>query len=136
MGASDFNHTITDLTHDTEYDVQAWAQNMHAFATGENLSFTTVDGTPTVNTYDSTAINETQGTIHINLTYDGETPTEVGIYWRESAGGTTQNTSIGTYVAPANITYNLTSLTHNTESNHGPITAMHSTQEITYISPQ
>ena len=73
---------LTGLEPNKDYHVHAFATNDEGTSDGEDITFHTTDGRPTVTTMGITDINETSATGGGNVTDQGYTPvTERGICW-------------------------------------------------------
>ena len=111
--------TMSDLLDDTTYFYRFSASNTYgsAWATG-TLSFTTLDGTPAVQTVAASDVTVNSATVSGDLLNDGDSATTVTLYWGASDGGTNdsawaQSTVVGTG-SEGLYTENLTGLTPNT----------------------
>lgn len=111
-----FEATLTGLEANKYYHVRAYAINSAGTGYGEDLTFTTQEGLPTVSTGNVTDIMSTSAKCSGNVTNQGASNvTERGICWSTSHNPTTSNSHVnssdsglGTY------TCTLTGLTPNT----------------------
>lgn len=89
-GTGSFTVMISELSPGTTYHVRAYAKNSNGTSYGNDVSFTTNSGAPTVTTSAPTNITYTSVEVGGNVTADGGVPvTERGICW-----GTEQNPTI------------------------------------------
>ena len=71
-GINSFTSEMTDLNFNTIYYVRAYAVTDSGTTYGEEMSFTTRDGIPTLTTDSITSITATRATSGGNITDDGE----------------------------------------------------------------
>jgi len=71
VGIGSFTSNLTGLINDTKYYVRAYATNRKGTSYGEQKSFITTDGLPTVTTMDVTNITATTATCGGNVVDDG-----------------------------------------------------------------
>ncbi len=114
-GAGSFTSSITGLTSNTTYYVRAYATNSAGTAYGDELSFKTNPGLPSLTTSAVTSITATTAISEGNITNDGGAAITVrGVCWSTTTNPTiansktTEGTGMGSFVS------NLTGLTSNT----------------------
>lgn len=112
-GTGSYTSSLTNLQPGTVYYVRAYATNSLGTAYGNQLSFTTQDGTITLSTNAITSITATTAVSGGNITTDGGAPiTARGVVWSTSENPTTTSnhgmTADGT--GTGNFTSNLTNL--------------------------
>ena len=91
-GLGDFSVTLTDLEENVTYYVRAYATNSAGTYYGEDLSFTTKDGLPTVVTGDISDITATSAECSGEVTGDcGIAVIERGVCWDKDANPTLSN---------------------------------------------
>lgn len=115
-GPGEFSSTLTGLTAATTYYVRAYATNAIGTAYGEQMTFTTHDGKPTVST-SNTVNNITQttavcgGTVHNDYGYE---VTARGVCWSTIPNPTIADSYTTDGTGTGNFTSNLTNLTDST----------------------
>lgn len=118
-GTSDvnFNASLTGLTPDTTYDVQAECSNSAGDVTGSNQQFTTqaVASAPTVNTDGSSGVTQTAATVAGDVNPNGSDTTCHFNYGTTTGyGSTTPNVDEGSGNSDVNLNASLTGLTSST----------------------
>lgn len=94
-GTVDFISDITGLQLSTTYYVRAWATNIFGTGYGNEWSFTTTDGYPSVTTSAASAITLYEATVGVNVISNGGLPiTASGVYWSLSPNPTTSDSVI------------------------------------------
>ena len=114
-GTGSFTSNITDLTPGTTYYVRAYATNSAGTAYGNQVTFITGVGEPTLTTTAVTAITQTSAVSGGNVTNDGGAAvTARGVCWSTSANPTTANSHTTDGSGTGIFTSNLTGLTPGT----------------------
>jgi uncharacterized protein (TIGR02145 family) len=116
-GTGIFTSLLTGLVPGTTYYVRAYATNSAGTAYGNEISFITTVGLPTITSTSASSVTSTSATFGGNVTNDGgATVTARGVCWSASANTTLADnfTSDGTGTGIFSSTLNLTGLTPNT----------------------
>jgi hypothetical protein len=114
-GTGSFTSNLIGLIPGTPYYVRAYATNAIGTAYGNQVSFTTTAGTPTVTTSAVTGITQTTATSGGNVTSDGgSSVTARGVCWSTSPNPTTANNKTTNGTGTGSFTSNLTGLTPGT----------------------
>lgn len=104
-GTGIFSGVISGLTLNTTYYVRAYATNQRGTSYGQEIQFTTADGTPTVTTIAPTKIGTTVTTGGNVVSDEGSPVTARGVCWgltpypdlSDSHSHTTNGSGMGTY---------------------------------------
>lgn len=110
-----FTANMTGLTPNTTYHVRAYATNSSGTAYGEDRSFTTIDGLPTVTISAATNISATSAVLNGDVTNDyGSAVTERGFCWSTNQYPTINDSHIGVGSGTGAFNGSATNLTLNT----------------------
>jgi len=113
-GTGNFTVAIEGLQPNTTYHARCYATNEKGTAYGEELTFTTTDGKPTVTTAAVTNITATSATGGGNVTDEGATPvTERGICWSTSHEPTTNGSHVQNGTGTGGFSCDMTGLVPN-----------------------
>ena len=114
-GNGTFTANMTGLTPNTTYHVRAYATNISGTAYGEDKSFTTVDGLPTVTISAASNISATSAVLNGNVTNDyGSAVTERGFCWSTNQYPTINDSHIGVGSGSGPFNGSATNLTSST----------------------
>jgi uncharacterized protein (TIGR02145 family) len=114
-GTGVFSSTLSSLTPNTTYYVKAYATNNAGTAYGDETSFTTTNGHPSVSTIEATEITGTTATSGGNVTSDGGfSITDRGVCWSTSPTPTIANSNTNDGTGSGSFTSNLINLSPNT----------------------
>lgn len=109
-----FEATLTNLQPNKTYHVRAFATNSVGTNYGEDKTFTTTEGLPTVNTGSITEITATTAKCSGEVTNQGaSTVTERGVCWATTHDPTANGTHATSGSGTGSFTCNLTGLTPN-----------------------
>jgi len=110
-GIGSFTSNLTGLTTSTTYYVRAYATNSVGTVYGNQQTFTTTNGIPTLTTATTTSILTTTATSGGTITADGGSPvTERGVCWATTTNPTTANSKTTDGSGIGAFTSNLTGL--------------------------
>ncbi|MDY0196568.1 MAG: fibrobacter succinogenes major paralogous domain-containing protein [Tenuifilaceae bacterium] len=114
-GTGSFESGITNLQPDTEYYVRAYSVSSLGTYFGEQINFTTYDGTISISTNDVTGITLNSAQSGGNITFDGGAAiTARGVVWSTSENPTTDDTHIASGDGVGEFTVSMTGLTDGT----------------------
>ena len=106
-----FTSAITGLTPGTTYYLRAYATNSSGTAFGNEISFTTVAGLPTISTSAISSITATSASSGGNVTSSGATVTARSVCWSTSSHPTTSNSKTSDGTGQGSFTSAITGLT-------------------------
>ena len=114
-GTGDFVSTLTGLSTSTTYYVRAYATTAQATSYGEEMTFTTMNGIPSVSTAEVTDITATTATCGGTVTDDGGLAiTARGVCWSTSHNPTLSDSHTTDGTGTGSFTSSLTSLSAST----------------------
>ena len=114
-GTGDFTSNLTELEANTTYYARAYSTNTNGTTYGNQLSFTTEDGIPTLTTANISDITANSASSGGNITDDGGAPiTESGICWSTSSNPTISDTHTNDGEGTGSFTSSLAELNVNT----------------------
>jgi hypothetical protein len=114
-GTGIFSSSITGLSSNTKYYVRAYATNDIGTAYGNEISFTTSPGLPTITTTNITSITQTTATSGGNITSDGGAIISLrGVCWSTSPSPTTSNSKTSNGAGTGSYISQLTGLSPST----------------------
>ncbi|MBP5709938.1 MAG: DUF1566 domain-containing protein [Bacteroidales bacterium] len=115
MEVGPFNCNIDNLQADMTYYYRAYATNSVGTSYGEQKTFTTTNGSPSVTTTAPTNILATSAQSGGNVTSEGETPvTARGVCWNTTGNPDTNDTHTTNGIGAGIFTSNMTGLTVGT----------------------
>jgi uncharacterized protein (TIGR02145 family) len=113
--AKSFNSSLEDLEFDRKYYIRAYFVIDNITVYGNELSFNTLDGKPTVTTATSTNITTSSATSGGNITDKGGTAiTARGVCWNTSGSPTITDSKTNDDSGTGSFTSSITGLTENT----------------------
>ena len=114
-GLGEFSSSITGLANNVTYYVRAYATNSNGTAYGEERTFTTQDGLPTITTNNVINITDNSAVSGGNITDDGGFSIIArGVCWSTSQNPTTSDSHTSDGTGIGSYTSSLTPLTYNT----------------------
>ena len=114
-GTGDFVSTLTGLSTSTTYYVRAYATTAQATSYGEEMSFTTMNGIPSVTTAEVSGITATTATCSGTIATDGGLSiTARGVCWSTASNPTIADAHSTDGTGTGSFTGTMTGLTPNT----------------------
>ena len=114
-GMGEFTSSITGLSTSTTYYVRAYATTTQATSYGEEMTFTTMNGIPSVSTAEVTDITSTSATCGGTITTDGGlTITARGVCWSTSHNPTLSDSHTTDGTGTGSFSSSLTDLSAST----------------------
>ncbi|MFZ4724777.1 MAG: FISUMP domain-containing protein [Paludibacter sp.] len=115
IGTSSFTSSLTGLTSNNIYHIRAYATNSIGTSYGNDITFSTLAGWPTITTTSVSSIAQATATSGGSITSDGGTSiTARGVCWSTTANPTTANSKTVDGTGIGSFTSSITGLTPNT----------------------